>query len=427
MLLHWLSPYFPVLPQLCKLNWYFDGDTCDMPPMAAAGLMNGGNLRHFTLDLIGPPDPSFSMIIEDICPILTDIRSFSLSTALTHQTEVALPPVINDKSSIWRLSQLQSINISVRFIVTRQILVSLSRLPLQSLTLRQFSTSLTARPPGLPFPALRNLSLVAVASDIADMILSMSFPNATGLSLTMDIFSGRSSTPMQRTTIRAIYSKFPASLRRIRIKVKSTKYERDETVWLGPNAIKFDDFVLPLQSLPNLRELTLRVRLLYHVHGFLGLSNRDLESLASSWPELELFEYHIYSGYSTWPSLRPDHPTLDTIFGFARAHPRLLHLQLPSVLVDRLPRGLDGTSPQEDASPHLQGHGLLWFSVDWPLGGSSQGVLLEPTVLARAIDRAFPQVRKEIQRRHAINAQRSWSYLEKELFELHDEEDGRGM
>ena len=424
-LLHWLSPPLPILPQLCKMKWYFDRKSCNMPPMAASGLVNSGNLRHFVFSLEGPPDPTDSAIVRDIYPILTNLQSFSLSTALPHEGRV-MTPVIDDESLIWRLAQLQSLELNTRFTLTRPILVSLSELSLQSLTLKGFSTSICARFPRLFFPALRNLSLAATASDIAELVQSISLPNVTSVFLIMDIMDNRSSTLVDRATFLSIYSTFPASLRRVHIQLLSFKHEGDETFWVGPNAINFDDFVLPLQSLRNLRELTLRVQLASLVYEFMRLCNNNLKSLIPLWPELVLFDYHFHPSLCTWTPLRQDHPTLDTIFEFARAHPRLLHLRLPSVLTDGLPCGLDSIPAQEDAYPHLQGHGLLWFKVGWPwfVGGSGQSVSLEP--IALAIDRAFPQVRREFQRRRTINAQNPWGYLEKELLELHVEEDVHG-
>ena len=178
-------------------------------------------------------------------------------------------------------------------------------------------------------------------------------------------------------------------------------------------------------SLHSLREITLRVRLICPAYGFMRLCNDNLKSLIPLWPELVLFEYNTHHNYSTGTSVQQCHPTLDTIFAFARAHPRLLHLELPRVLADRPPCGLDGIPPQlEDTSPPLEGHGLLWFKVGWPMDPSNRGAPLEHTMLA--IDRAFPQVLKEIQRRRALNPYSILSYFEKQFVGLHVKEDAHG-
>lgn len=251
----------------------------------------------------------------------------------------------------------------------------------------------------------------------------ISFPNATYLYL--GISDNSSSTLAHRTTFRSIYSALPVSLRRLEIKIVSHQSERSAEVPLGPNAINFDDFVQPLQFLRNLRELILCARLYNHTPEFLELLNGDLMSLIPSWPELVLFEYNVeHHSHYTYHTQPHDRPTLDTIFAFARTHPHLLHLRLPDIDTDRLPHRLDSSPSQEDAPFPLEGHGLMWFRVDRPIDDSTQNGTLEPFALA--IDRAFPQVYKELRRSHAPDRHPQWRLLEKELFALHAEEEPKG-
>ena len=81
---------------------------------------------------------------------------------------------------------------------------------------------------------------------------------------------------------------------------------------------------------------------------------------------------------------------------------------------------------EPDISPQtLEGHGLLWFKVGQPVYGPTQGASLEP--IAQAIDRAFPQVYKELRRSHHLTKfPLQWWLLEEELFALHAEEEAKG-
>ena len=387
-----------------------------MPPNAATGLVNSGNLCHLTLGVDDALDLD-PAILDDISTTFPGLHSFTLYSVSTHTTGLtSLPHIIDNNSLIWRLPHLRSLDISVGHTITRSILVSLSEISLQSLTLGYFSTSITPQSPRLHFPALRHLSLTAVASSVVDILQAISFPNATGLFLRMDIFDDTRSAPVHRTTFNIIYSTFPTSLRRVYIEIISSKWGQVEESWLGPDAINFDDFVQPLKSLRGLRELKLNVRLTRHVRGFLELHDADLRSLIPSWPELVLFEYTVPTYWHAPTSLPQDDPTLDTIFAFARAHPHLLHLELSYM---RVPGGPDDLPSQENTPPPLEGHGLLWFKVGWPADGAGKGVPLEPAV--QALDRAFPQVGKTLRRDRPIarGLNRMRAYLEAELFNLH--------
>ena len=422
MLLHWFPPDVSVLPQLRRLNWCFQGDHIAPIPMSITKrLQNSGNLRHLSLLLTSDVADTYSTIINNLYPILTGLHSFKLHSFVRRLPPlVAVPdvPLIDGGSLIWRLPHLLVLNVDVKFTLTPTILASLSELPLQSLTLRRFSTSFTHPSPRCQFLALRDLSLTAAASDVLEIMQSISFPNATGLFLNIDLFSNGSSVPVQRAALNAIYSTFPVSLCRVYIDITTSNVKgAQEAVWSGPNAINFDDFVRPLQSLRNLRELTLRALLLVqHVRGLLDMPDGHLRSLVPSWPELELFEYTLHPNDYAMHPLPRDGPTLDTIFAFARAHPHLLHLQLPYMCTDDLLRGSDGLPPQDDASLPLEGHGLLWLKVG--ADACDLGAALEPVVLA--VDRAFPQVRKEIHRNSGIiDPGYRWCLFEKELYALH--------
>ena len=378
--------------------------------------MNSGNLRHLTLGLEDALGPS-SAILTDIPTTFAGLRSFMLYSVSPHRMgSTSRPHLIDGNSLIWRLPNLQSLDISVGHTITHQILLSLSEMSLQSLTLGYFSTSITPQFPRLHFPALRNLSLTAAASSVVEVLQAISFPNASRVFLSINIFDDQSLTPVQRTVFNAIYSTFPASLRRLHIEIASSNEAEED--WPGPDAINFDDFVQPLKSLRDLRELKLNVRVSWYVRGFLELPNDNLKSLISSWPELVLFEYTVPTYFSAPALLQQDDPTLDTIFAFARAHPRLLHLELPYM---RVPDGFDDLPSPENKLPPLEGHGLLWFKVGWPADAAGLDIPLERAVLA--LDRAFPQVSKTLRRdRLVMRGFRMWAYLEEELFSLHDEE-----
>ena len=417
-----------------------------MPPDTATKLINLGNLRHFTLFLRDTLESSDPTIIDDMYPMLRVLHSFGLhSVVFPVAAPVPHPPLINDESLIWHLPNLRSLDISIEFTVTRPILLSLSELSLQSLTLGHFSTSITPRFPRLHLPTLLNLSLAAVASDVVEIMQSISIPNVTSLFLRIEILDNIDLTLRQGTAINAIFAALPASLRRVHIRIKSNVGLGTEPVYLGPNAVDFDDFVLPFQSFRNLRELALNVRLGHRIHGFLELSDDNLRSLIPVWPELELFEYSIhpyypmggppqptpvrpellelfeYSIHPYYPMERPPLPTLNTIFAFAHTHPRLLHLKLPYVCTDPLPQGLNDPTPQDALQP-LQGHGLLWFKAAGLVDHRDPS--LQP--IALAFNRAFPQLRKEIQRTRAHHEPISLNFMEIELLRLRIEEEVHG-
>ena len=222
-----------------------------------------------------------------------------------------------------------------------------------------------------------------------------------------------------RTSFHALYSAFPMSLRRLHIEFRVDTTEQKEAAQLGPGALNFDTFMRPLQSLRDLRELKLDVQLGEHIDGFLELRNGDLRSLVPAWSRLSFFEYSIWDQHYL-PIARPapgrDHPTLDTVFAFARAHPHLLHLQLPYVRTDPLP---EDPTPLEEATRPLEGHGLLWLKVGRAPGRRKDSAYIAPIV--RAVDRAFPRLYEEVQRARTSSIYPRWSFLEKELCSLHGE------
>ena len=70
----------------------------------------------------------------------------------------------------------------------------------------------------------------------------------------------------------------------------------------------------------------------------------------------------------------------------------------------------------EDATRPLEGHGLMWLKL-----GESANAPSDLKPIARVIDRAFPRVSQEIQRRHVnvLDEYLEWSSLERELLALH--------
>ena len=392
-------------------------------------LLKPGNLRHFSCTLNWDAMDTYSTLLNHICPNLTGLHSFKLLCLEPGYPSSAVPnaSLIDDRSLIWRcFPYLQSLELNVRFTVTRNMLVSLSELPLRSLALRRFSTSVASQSPRIQFIALRDLSLATTASSVAEFMQSISIPNATGLFLDVDLYNN-GTTPANFSELNAIYSTFPVSLRRVRIGITHRNVVRvKEAVGLGLDEISFDNFVRPLRSLRNLRELTLHPHLTErYVGGFLDLPDSDFRSLVPSWPELELFEYILLTG-----DYMRDGPTLDTIFAFARAHPRLLHLQLPYMCTDDLLRESEVLPPQEDVPPPLEGHGLLWLKIGSDPDIPNPTASLElPAASVLAVDRAFPQVRKEIHRSLALNDQLEeyqWHLFEKELYALQGEEETHG-
>ena len=129
-----------------------------MPPSGATRLLNSGNLRHFSLLLDGL-DHYRANILNDIHPILWELHSLRFHFSVDN-LEWSLPRefIIDDKSLVWHLPHLKSLEVDDKFTLTRPILVSLSELSLQSLTLGHFSTSITAQTLRLHFPALRQPS-----------------------------------------------------------------------------------------------------------------------------------------------------------------------------------------------------------------------------------------------------------------------------
>ena len=420
-LLVWLPPDIPILPRLRRLDWYFDRNCSEMPLHVTTRLLDCGNLRHLSLLLCDPLNLYRSSLLNDFSPFLSGLDSFSLQASNSDMWPAYTRNfLIDEKSLIWRLPRLKSLKVDDKFTVTRPILVSLSELSLQSLTLSNFSTSINAGSPRLHLPTLLNLSLTAAASDVVNIMQSISFPNATNIFLSIND-QGPIST--QRTTFHAIYSAFPASLRRLHVKVNfrtpGWMPRPSDADWQGPGVLDFDAFVRPLQALRHLQELTLYVEHRDLVHGPLRLDmrNGDLRSLIPSWPELSLFSYNTNICPSFfWRSLQCDDPTLDTIFAFARAHPRLLYICLPGcVRLDPLP---DDPPPLEDTTRPLEGHGLLWLKVDSSTSATPKDAAdLEP--IARAVDRAFPRLYKGIQRNRVLAEYLPVLFLDKELRELH--------
>ena len=412
-LARWFPPDVPILPQLRRLYWGLDEDCCKTPLNTTTKVLNSGNLGHISLFLCDPLCRYPASIINDIYRILTEPYSFSLYFSTGEY-------VIDDESSIWRLSHLKSLEVDGEFTVTRPILISLSELSLKSLTLNNFSTFIPSQSPRLHFSSLLNLSLTTAVYGVVDVMRSISLPNATDIFLNINISADQSLMQKDLASFHAIYSAFPTSLRRLRVEVDYSIVKREETAWLGPNALNFDAFVRPLQSLHHLEELTLSVELMHCVRGFLELRNGDLRSLIPSWPGLSLFSYGV-SPLAFPRPLQCDDPTLDTIFAFARAHPRLVHLCLPCVRTNTLP---DDPPLLEDAERPLQGHGLLQLNVRMSSGAPKDGAYLAPIV--RAVDRAFPQMYKEIRRSHALNKYLPWGFLEEELYALHAEDEVYG-
>ena len=375
-------------------------------------LLDFGNLHHLSLFIDDPQHRYPENMLNDICLISTKLQSLSLHSddfPLWAYSRVAFR--LDETCLIWRIPHLKSLELDVGSTLTRPILVLLSELPLQSLTLTSFATSISTQSPRLHFPALLNLSLTTTVSCVIDIMQSVSFPNATDIFLNID-----DEGPIQehRTTFHTIYSSFPASLRRLHIEVTFGTMEPVEDIaWLGPGALNFDAFVRPLQPLRDLRELKLNVWLAEHIDGFLELRNSDLRSLIPAWPRLSFFEYTIQLMGLPMPPLERDDPTLDTILAFARAHPHLLHLFLTRMRMDPLP---DDPPPLEDATRPLEGHGLLWLKLGESANAPSG---LEP--IARVVDRAFPRVSKELRRAHALYERLKWSFLERELCALHRE------
>ena len=383
-----------------------------MPLSTITKLLNFGNLRHLSLLIDDLQYRYPENMLNDICLISTKLQSLSLHPDDTYSLWGPSRAFrLDENCLIWRIPHLKSLEVHVRFTLARPILVLLSELSLQSLTLSNFSTSMSTQSPRLHFPALLNLSLTARVSRVVDIVQTLSFPNATDIVLSL-----YDEGPIQehRTTFHTIYSAFPMSLRRLHIEVIFSRMDPEDIARLAPDVLNFDTFTRPLQSLRGLRELKLHVRLWNRIDGFLELRNGDLRSLIPAWPRLSFFEYTIQlrRGLPMPPlTLERDDPTLDTIFAFSRAHPHLLHLSLMRMRIDPLP---DDPPPLEDAARPLEGHGLLWLKLGESVNAPSG---LEP--IARVVDRAFPRVYKELRRAHALYERLEWSFLERELCALH--------
>ena len=382
-----------------------------MPPITTTKLLNPGNLRHFSLLLDDTMCDYPANTLHVICPVLTALHSFRLHSSLEdHPREF----IIDDESPIWRLPRLKSLEVDDMFTVTRPILVSLSELSLRSLTLSNFSTSITAQSPRLHFPALLNLSLTASVPGLVDIMQSISFPNVTGVFLGVNNDDYESSILKHWTTFHSIYSAFPLSLRRLHIEIRIGLIIMAWTGQTGPNTLNFNAVVRFLQSLRDLREFTLNVQLPRCIFGLPELQDGDLRSLITACPQLSFFEYDIRRHEEFPRPLERDDPTLDTIFAFARAHPHLQHLCLPYVRTDSLPAD---PPPLEDSAKPLEGHGLLWLKITSLAGAPKDGAYLEPIV--RAVDRAFPHLYEEVRRSHGPRSPLRWCLLEKELCTLH--------
>lgn len=395
LLTRW-CPREPLLPRLERLTG-FDINTSSV----CCTTLFSASIKSLNLKVcLSAEDSAVRMTVQAAQPALGSAIHLTIEDmpAAAVGQEQAIP--------FWTLTQLHTLHVVHRTVLTVPILQSLASFP----QLRTIQLHISRIPEihqsvaNAAFPSLRDLTLSGRLGDICAFIAATTPTNIESLAIDASelCISEQSRdephTQSGRSTVRSlepIYAKLTPSLRHFRATLRctcSSKYH-------FPNSNKI---LAPLRTLSCLRSI---------VFEFDGtkfhLADASIAALQDAWPDLVQFDIatrqpkskapsdpygthqdtpmmmQVYPGFYHQPAPprvprnTHDHPTIKTLAMFAEAHPHLTTFGVPSIDLDAL--------PALDSVPLLD-HGLQHLRI-CTLDG---GVALFP--YACALDMLFPRL-----------------------------------
>ncbi|KAI0764401.1 hypothetical protein BD413DRAFT_482852 [Trametes elegans] len=317
------------------------------------------------------------LLLEMVEPHFAHLKSLTL-----YEYDVAnhkLP----GKIDVCALTHLHELSVDHHIVLTASTLRSLVMFPylrklalMFELTPEELSAlAQTKLEPG--FFQLQELNLHAKLEEITAFLEATEPPCLDSLSITRQCSFFRLPREPLYHALHMVYTKIPRRIRALHLRLLNVDgYYPNEPEAQDVTASRL---VPPaLQTLPDLRELTISVE---------GLGTRlkdeHLRTLCAAWPALTRFEYTA-SAKSSGVRAPTRPPTFGTLLDFARAHPALVQLVLPTLSAEGMPEpgfGSDGASGARATPPH-RGLRLLRFC----------GLARKTSIprLALALDRAFP-------------------------------------